>query len=152
MKKLMLTIITCMIFMTAWAQKFTEKDLQGKWKLVTYSTVNASLDIATGKATVTETGKSLGSAMEPRIKADIEVYAENLKIAYLEIEGNNFMQVLFDIVKAGPFTIKDKDNYQVLDAKFDDGTKGLIAFTIKDEKLYLTYMGNGKTYIYERQN
>ncbi|MDV6168791.1 hypothetical protein R1T16_10165 [Flavobacterium sp. DG1-102-2] len=150
MKKLFLTIITLIFFAPLWSQNATLKDLQGKWKLVTYATLNASLDVASRKATVTESGKSLGE-LNKQLLLDMEGYAENLQIAYVEIEGNNFMSVIYDVVKAGPFTISDEKDYQVISAKFDDGTSANIYLIIKDDKLILHYPASSKTYTYAKQ-
>lgn len=151
MKKILFGFICLLFALTAPAQdKVTLQDLQGKWILITYSTINTSLDIKTGKGTLTETGKSLGPQFGERLIADIEGYAENLKIATLEIKGNHFEQILYDVVKSGPFTIEDKDKYQLLNANFDDGTNASMMVGIKDGKLYLGYPKTGKSFIFEK--
>jgi len=151
MKKLFLVLFTCSFFMPLWAQKATVADLQGKWKLITYTTINCSLDVATGKATVTETAKTLGKGLTDQLKKDIEAYADNLKIAYVEIEGNNYMQVIYDKVKAGPFTISEQENNQVINAQFDDGTTGSMYFKINGDKLILYFPQSSKTYTYQKE-
>lgn len=150
MKNIILTLTCFLLALPAFSQKLTQKDLQGKWVLVTYSTINASLDVTTGKATVTDTGKSLGPEFGQRIIADMESYAENLKIATLEISGNHFEQVVYDVVKAGPFTIEDKEPNQILNAAFDDGTNASMMVGMKEGKLYLGYPKTGKSYVYAR--
>jgi hypothetical protein len=139
------------MFISLRAQKSTLNDLQGKWNLVTYAVINASLDVTTGQVKLAEGAKTLGEGIADQLKSDMESYTDKLKTAYVEIEGNNFTQLIFDSIKVGTFTLSEKDNYQVMDAKFDDGTSGSFYFVIQQEKLVLYFPLSHKTYAYLKQ-
>lgn len=135
----------------SWAQKATEKELQGNWKLVTYVVEGASLDIQTGKVTLGKAESQLQAALGVKLKSDMEAYAEGLRQSSLEISGNNFNQVVVDIVRNGPFVITEKNGQQFISAKFDDGSSDNIPFKFVDGKLYLLHSKSPKQYIYEKQ-
>ena len=151
MKNFLLTICAFFIFVPLWAQKVTQEDLQGNWKLVTYIVPGATLDIVTGKVTMSEQKNPMDVAVAAKLKADMESYAPGLSQAALEIKGNNFYRVFYDVVNNGPFTIINKTDHQVISASFDDGTTAEIPFRIKDGKLYTTNLEKSKLYIYEKQ-
>jgi hypothetical protein len=134
-----------------WAQKLTEKDLQGNWKLITYAVSGASLDVETGKVTLSEAdGSPLMAAMGIKLKTDMEAYAEGLRVSSLEIIGNTFNQVIVDIARNGSFTITEKGDQQFIAAKFDDGSSDNIPFKIIDGKLYLLSSQSPKQYVYSK--
>ncbi|ALM48615.1 hypothetical protein AMR72_06735 [Flavobacterium psychrophilum] len=149
MKKIFLAIAFCFC-LSLWSQNATEKDLQGKWQLITYTTASASLDVETGKVTVDKSANTFGPEMANKLKNDMESYTEMLKTAYVEINGNNFMQVVSDSVKAGTFTLGSQGNYQTIEGVFDDGTTGSIRFLVKDNKLMLNFPIQNKTYTYKK--
>lgn len=150
MKKIFFTITACLCLLSVWSQKFTENDLQGKWILNIYATQSASLNLETGKVTLDKSAYSFGQERADQLQHDMESYSEMLKTAYVEINGNSFIQLIGDSVKAGTFTIGDKENHQTIDGKFDDGSTGSIGFTIKDGKLILFFPQRNKTYIYKK--
>lgn len=150
MKKILYTLFLSFFITLTWAQKATQQDLQGKWKLVTYAVSGAILDIETGKATVAETDNALQAAMGVKLKADMESYAEGLRMSELEISGNNFYQVIADFARNGPFTITEKDGQQYISASFDNGTTDSIPFKIIEGKLVLQNTQGNKQYVYSK--
>lgn len=150
MKNLLLIVFTFFLSITLWAQKATEKDLQGNWKLITYEVNGASLDVDSGKVTLTQNDNPLMAAMSNKLIADMEGYAEGLRMSSLEITGNTFNQVIIDNVRNGEFTISEKDGAQVINAKFDNGKKDEIPFKIIEGKLYLFNFQSPKKYIYKK--
>lgn len=150
MKKIFFTITACLCLLSVWSQKFTENDLQGKWILNIYATQSASLNVETGKVTLDKSAYSFGQERADQLQQTMESYSEMLKTSYVEINGNNFTQLVGDSVKAGIFTIEDKKDYQTLEGKFDDGSTGSIRFTIKDGKLILFFPNQNKTYVYKK--
>ena len=144
MKKSFLIICTLFCFAASWAQKVTQKDLQGKWKLISYSIPNATLNVETGEVTLTVVNDATAS-----LKTDMEGFAEDLKATYIEIEGNNFYQIVIDSVKNGPFTLGEKDGMQSINAVFDDGTQEQLPFELKDGKLHFKNYGS-KIYVYKK--
>ena len=151
MKNFLLTICVFFISTPLWAQKATQQDLQGNWKLITYMVPGASLDVATGKVTLSESTTPIAASMSAKLKADMESYTEMLQLSTLEIKGNNFYRVFYDVVNNGTFTIIDKKEYQIMSTNFDDGTSAEIPFQIKEGKLYTTNLDKSKMYIYIRQ-
>ncbi|PZR14577.1 MAG: hypothetical protein DI539_18860 [Flavobacterium psychrophilum] len=151
MKNFLLTLGIILFSIPMWAQKHTPKDLQGNWKLVTYNVQGASLDVTTGKAILTEKNDSpLMAAMGGKLIADMESYAEGLRMSTLEITENNFSQVVVDFMRNGPYTITEKNGQQFISASFDDGTKDDIAFKFIDGKLCLFSLKGPKQYIYKK--
>ena len=150
MKNLFFIVCTLFLPISLWAQKATEKDLQGNWKLITYEVNGASLDVESGKVTLTQTDNALMAAMSNKLTSDMERYAEGLKTSTLEITGNTFYQVVIDNVRNGEFTLSEKNGTQVMNAKFDNGKNDEIPFKIIDGKLYLFNFQNPKKYIYKK--
>ena len=144
MKKSLFIICTLLCFAASWAQKVTEKELQGKWKLISYTVTNATLDVETGKVTVVNPNDTSAS-----LKKDLEGFADDLKTAYIEIQGNNFYQIITDAVKNGPFTLDEKNGIQSINAAFDDGTNEQLPFIMKEGNLHFKLRHN-KTYVYKK--
>ena len=140
----------CILFssITLWAQKVTEKDLQGNWKLVTYEVNGAILDVESGKVTLTQNDSPLMASMGNKLKSDMESYAQGLRMSILEITGNNFYQVIIDNARNGEFSISEKNDVQVINVKFDNGKSDEIPFKITDGKLYFFNFQSPKKYIY----
>jgi hypothetical protein len=150
-KNFLFTFCLFLLMAPLWAQKATEKDLQGNWKLITYAVSGASLDVETGKVTLNEgDGSPLMAAMGIKLKTDMEAYAEGLRVSSLEITGNNFYQVIVDFARNGSFTITEKNDQQFISAKFDDGSGDDIPFKIIDGKLYLLSSQSPKQYVYSK--
>src|SRR4051812_46986631 len=101
MKKSLTIFCMLLLSVSVWAQKATEKDLQGNWKLITYEVNGAILDVASGKVTLTKNDEPLMAAMAGKLTADMESYAEGLRTSSLEIVGNNFNQIVVDSVRNG---------------------------------------------------
>lgn len=156
MKNLLLSVF---LFVTispllaqAKAEIFTEKDIQGKWKLVTYATDEVSLDITTGQATVNDVvAKTKGPELAEVLKEDTEAQLEKLKYDYLEITGTKFSLLTEGVVKLGTYKIKrDKKNNQVVTATFKDTSKSTVPLIMKDGKLVLHQKYTGKTLTFEK--
>jgi len=150
MKKIFFTLSMFIFVTSAWAQKLTEKDLQGNWKLIKYEVGGISLDIPTGKATMEKTSDPLAAAMGMQMIGEMEGYTESLSMATLEIKGNNFSQLISSHMRNGPFTIIEKDGQQFISATFDNGSSDQIPFSIIDGNLYLLHSTKPKKYIYAR--
>jgi hypothetical protein len=150
MKSFFLTLTAFLFMLPLWAQKATEKDLQGNWRLITYAVQGASLDVQSGQVTLDKPDSTLMAAMTVNLKADMEAYAEGLRQSSLEIVGNNFNQVIVDFVRNGPFTLGEKNGHQVITAHFDNGTSDDVPFEIVNGKLHLSNSQGNKRYIYEK--
>lgn len=155
MKNLFLTIafIACMFTTTVSAQKVTEKELQGNWKLSTYIAYGTSLNVETGEVTASkEVEISTNPQLLQQIKDNMSQVREQLKTAYIYITGNNFRQIIADEVKDGPFTLKESKGTFVIAANFDDGTSSNMPVSI-DNKGHLHLKNNIKKqeFIYTRE-
>lgn len=150
MKKLLFLTVIFFCLSQLWSQEVTQKNIQGKWMLVNYITASANLNVTTGKATVDKSVLSFGQETAERLKSDMESYSEMLKTAYVEIEGNNFLQLVGDSVKAGTFTIEKTNNGTMLNGKFDDGSTGFIRIALQDGKLSLYFPAQNKQYVYKK--
>lgn len=135
------------------AQKVTEKELQGNWKLSTYVAYGASLNVETGEVTVPkEIEKSTNPGILKQIKDNMSQLKEQLKTSYIYITGNNFRQIIADEVKDGPFTLKEGKGSYVIAANFDDGTSSNIPVSINDKgQLHIKNNINKQEFIYTRE-
>lgn len=101
----------CFITVTASAQKVTEKDLQGTWKLTSFNTDGIEIDITTGVVTVSEEVKSqLSPEAIDNIKAGMREVMEPLSMWYVYITGSSIRQAVGPEQEQGTFTIADKND------------------------------------------
>jgi tRNA A37 methylthiotransferase MiaB len=156
MKSLLLSIFLFVTVTPLWAQAtaevFTEKDFQGKWKLVTYSVNNTSLDVATGKATVDEViEKTIKPEVAASLKQDMELNAAEYKDDYLEVVGKKFSMFVEDKTRKGVFKItRDKKNNQVVVATFKDSSKTTVPVIVKDGKIVIKQPYTGKIFTFAK--
>ncbi|MHA3787638.1 hypothetical protein ACX0HA_05445 [Flavobacterium hauense] len=156
MKKLLLSIFLLVTISPLWAQAtakvFTEKDFQGKWKLVTYSVNNVSLDVASGKATVDEVyGKTIKPEVAAGLKEGMEREAADYTDDYLEVKGKNFSMFVDDKTQKGSFKItRDKKNNQVVVATFKDSSKSTVPVIVKDGKIVIKQKYTGKIFTFDK--
>jgi hypothetical protein len=140
MKNLLLTVFLFVtispLFAQAKAEVFTEKDFQGKWKLVTYSLNNVTLDVASGQATVDEViEKTMKAEIAESLKKDMEKNATDYTDDYLEVKGTKFNMFVENQIRKGSFKItRDKQNNQVVVATFKDSSKSTVPVIIKENK------------------
>jgi hypothetical protein len=152
MKSLFLILITCFLPLIVSAQKVTMENLQGTWKLSTYSVQGVSIDVETGTISASkETETRTSPAFLAQIKENIKQYAEPIKTSYIYITGNNIRKIIADIVNDGPFTLKEKNGKQFIDANYDNGTTGQMAVNMIDGKPHITEARTQKEFIYTRQ-
>lgn len=154
MKNLLLSAILFVSASSLWAQApvLTEANIQGKWKLVTYSTDEVSLDLTTGKAKVKDAAaKKLGTAYVENLKKETEALTEQLKFDYLEINGKKFSLLSDNVVKTGSYKIgRDKKNNPTVTATFRDTSKSTVPLIMKDGKLVLKQKYTGKVFTFAK--
>lgn len=156
MKNLLLSIFLFVTVSPLWAQAtaeiYTEKDFQGKWKLVTYSENNVNLDVETGLVTVDEVyEKTIKPEVAASLKQDMERDAVNYKDDYLEVAGKKFTMYVNNKTEKGSFKIaRDKKNNQVITATFKDTSKSTIPLLFKDGRMIIKQKYTGRIFTFEK--
>lgn len=129
-------VITCFIAFTATAQKATEKDLQGKWKMVSFAADDVSIDIVAGKYTLSpEMSKNLTAEQKEEMDLSMQMGIEMLKEAYATFEGTTFNQFMGPENQKGTLIMKEGSPYVSIN---DNGQVVDLAAAIIDKKLHLT--------------
>lgn len=152
MKNLLLSFFFLLCIMPLRAQ-LTAEEIQGKWKLVTVTTNEATVDVATGKVTMDNGPKKvLGTVKSDQIKKEFEDASEGFKTEYLEVKGNTFAVFMDGKLREGSFKVtKDKKDAPVIIATFKDKTYSKVSFRMKDGKAMLKPADSERTYIYEKE-
>jgi len=136
----------------AFAQKLTQKDLQGTWKLTSFSSEGISVDVATEKFTLS---KDLEAQLTPEMKQGIELgilqIMEALKESYAYFDGNNLRQTMGPQEHKGTFTMKETDGKQFLVVALPDGTSDEMEIIMKGKLLHMVQGGADGEYVYIKQ-
>lgn len=153
MKNLLLSVFLFVSAMPLWSQIVTEKDFQGKWKLVSYTTKDATLDVATGKATVNEASqKNLGPEFTAKLIEEMEALANEYHNDYLEFKGKKFSMFVDDKITKGTYKItRDKENNQVVVATFKDTSKSTVPINLHEGKLVIEQRYTGRIFTFVKE-
>jgi hypothetical protein len=145
MKKLFyLSLALCFFTALTSAQKVTQKDLQGKWKLTYFKADGLEFDIVKEKITISDEAKDvLPPEMLQQLQGNSTDALAPFKEAYAVFLGDKLQQILGPEVKECAYTITEKDGQQFIHATFEDGATDDTAVAIKDKQLYLTISGDG---------
>ena len=135
-----LCLAICMFTSIAAAQKVTEKDLQGTWKMTNFVAGGLIVDVPANTVTLQP---ELASQLTPEQKKQFDegtsLAMEMFKESYAYIEGKTIKQTMGGKEQAGTFTIKEQDGNQYLVLTENEGSPSEdILVSIKDKKLYLT--------------
>ena len=156
MKRILLTVFLffCVapLMAQAKAQIFTEKDFQGQWRVVTYTTTAGTLNVLTGKAepSLTEIEAS-GEVIAEESAKKLEAETAILQQSYLEVNGKKFKLRLKDNERSGKFKIKrDEKNNQVVVATFKDTSESTGPIVMKDGNIVLKHY-SGDIYVFEKK-
>jgi len=155
MKKLIALCFT-MCFFTAigTAQKLTQKDLQGTWKMERFSANGIVIDLWAATITLSpELEKQLTAEQKKDIQSGMAQVMEVFKESYAYVDGNNLRQTMGPQEQKGTFTVKDQDGKQFLAFTSEAGVAEDMAVSIKDKKLYIS-QGTGAEaaeFIYTKQ-
>lgn len=135
MKKIIFLALISFIGITATAQKATEKDVQGKWKMISFAADDVTIDILAEKFTLApELEKSLTPAQKEEMELSMQMGIEMLKEAYASFEGTKFSQVVGPETQTGSFFMKDGNSMVSIN---DNGEVIDLVATIVDKKLHL---------------
>ena len=154
MKKLIYMCLALCVFTTiASAQKLTQNDLQGTWKMTSFSSEGIHVDVPTEKVTMSkELESQLTAEMKQQIELSVLQSMEALKESFAYFNGNSIRQTMGPQEQAGTFTMKEADGKQFLALTLADGTTEDIAIVMKDKSLHLLQGGaDGAEFVYVKQ-
>lgn len=147
MKKFIYLLAICLIMsVSAIAQKITDKDLQGSWKLTGFNQNGITLDLATGTVTVSEEMKAqLSPEMMGQIDESVKQVLEPLRASNVTFTGQSIMQNMGGQEKSGTYTIKESDGRQIMTTLWTDNTNSETTVWIKDQQLYIFRYEQGQS-------
>jgi hypothetical protein len=146
MKKLIYLFVACSLTMAASAQKVTQENLQGTWKLAAFNTSGIYLDLATGLVTISDELKSqLTPEMMTELNNSMKEGVEALRPSKVVFTGNNVDQNIAGQEKKGTFEIKDVNGEQHLISTYSDGTPSDTTIFIKDKQLHISKSEQGQS-------
>lgn len=141
MKKLIIMCLAiCMFTSIATAQKVTEKDLQGTWKMTSFIGGGLIVDVPLNNISLKpEVESQLTPEQKKQFNDERELAMEMFKESYAYIDGNSIRQTMGGKEQKGSFTLKEQDGKQYLVLTESEGSATEnIEVSMKDKKLYLT--------------
>ncbi len=154
MKKLTYLFVAFCLTTVASAQKLTEKDIQGTWKLVSLEAAGMKIDVPTEKVTFSpEMQAQMSPELQQQAQAEIGGAMEMFKESFAYIEGKSMRQAMGPEEAKGTFEIAQKDGKSVMTYTMDDGVVEEIAVSMVDKKLTLSMNDEGTStvLIYTKQ-
>jgi len=146
MKKLIYLFFALSVCAAASAQKITDKDLQGNWKLIGLSTNGVYLDVTTGTVTIPDDLKAqLTPDITTQINDAMTQAAAQLKNSTASFTGNALKQNMGGKEKNGTYTLKEVEGGQVMTTTWSDATTSETGISIKEKKLSVLRTGQGQT-------
>jgi hypothetical protein len=146
MKKLIYLFAVYCISISAFAQKITDKDLQGSWKLTGFNQNGITLDVTTGAVAVSEEMKAqLSPEMMSQIDESVKQVLEPLRASSVNITGNNIIQNMGGQERNGTYTLKESDGRLVMITAWSDKTTSETTVWIKDKQLYIFKYEQGQS-------
>ena len=147
MKKLLyLCLAACLCTTLAFAQKLTNKELQGNWKMTGFTSQGIALDFKTQEVTISpEMQAQLSPEAITGIKEGMKQAVGPLSASYLIFKGGTMKLAVGPEAETGDFTLTEKDGKQMLAFKKPDGSTTDLPVVMKDKQLYLTLSDQGQT-------
>jgi hypothetical protein len=137
-KKLVFLFIACNFTITAFAQKLTQKDIQGTWKLAGFSVEGIYLDVAKEDVTFSkELEAKYPEVAREQIKLGMLENIEGFQSARTYIEGNNIRQTMGGEEDKGTFTITTKGADQFIAISNPEGATDEVKSFFKDKQLHM---------------
>jgi hypothetical protein len=129
----------CMFTTIATAQKVTEQDLQGTWKMTNFSAGGLMVDVPANKITLKpELESQLTPEQKQQMEEQMDLAMEMFKESYAYIEGKNLRQTMGGQEQKGTFTLKDQDGKQYIVLTVAEGATEDMLVSIKDKKLMIS--------------
>jgi hypothetical protein len=154
MKKLLYLFVAVCISATASAQKLTDKDIQGTWKLAALEASGMVIDVVKEKVTLPpETEAMLTEEQKAEMNAGMAQAMEMFRESFAKIEGKNLTQNLGPEEQKGTFVMAQKEGKNVITLTQEDGTTKEIIVSIVDKKLRLEENEGGAAavFVYTKQ-
>lgn len=146
MKKLIYLFVALCVCTVASAQKISDKDLQGNWKLTGLNLNGITLDLVSGSVIIPEEQKAqLTPEMTAQINDGMKQAVEQLKNSTANFTGNAVKQNIGGKEKTGTYTLKEDGTNQIMTSTWSDATTSETAVWIKEKKLHLSKSGQGQT-------
>ena len=139
MKKLIyLCFAMCFFTLVSTAQKFTQQDLQGTWKLTSFSGGGMTIDVVKGKFDLSpELLSQLSESDKMQMDLGMAQAMEMFKESYAEFTGNSLKQNMGPAEHSGTFTLKEEGGKQFLVFTDTAGVTEDLGVSIKDKSLHL---------------
>ncbi|MDV6168790.1 hypothetical protein R1T16_10160 [Flavobacterium sp. DG1-102-2] len=146
MKKLIYLFVALCAFTAASAQKISDKDLQGNWKLTSVNMSGITIDLVTGAVVIPEEQKAqLTPDVAAQLDAGMKQAAEQLKNSSASFTGNTVKQNMAGKEKTGTYTLKEEGTNQIMSATWSDASTSDTTVWIKEKKLHISKSGQGQT-------
>ncbi|MEE1899201.1 hypothetical protein V1389_12680 [Flavobacterium rakeshii] len=149
-----LCLAFCMATTAGFAQKLTDKDLQGTWSLVALDVLSSQgiyLDLVNNDIKFSE---ELQSQATPEViaqaKESMTSTVDLFKQMKMIINGNEIKQSVPGDEQTGIYSIVNEGEKQILKIIFEDGTDDYAEFYIKDKKLHVN-LGPDGLFIYAKK-
>lgn len=147
MKKLLFFFGALCMFATASAQKLSNTDLQGEWKLSALDNNGAHVDIISGEITISpELKTQLTPDMISQISDGLKQSITKLKVSDVVFTGNNVKQNMAGKEKKGTFTIMEQEGKQHASFNWDNNTTSESSIWIKNKQLHIQKFEQGQIF------
>jgi hypothetical protein len=154
MKKIFLLCLFVFISAAASAQKVTEKDLQGNWKMTAFNAGGINVDVATEKITLSkEMEGKVTPQQQQQMQAQMAQAMTIFKTSSVSVAGNSFNQTMGQQQQKGTFTLKEKEGKQYLMLTQENGTVEELNVAISGKMLHIGQgdATKGATFVYIKQ-
>ena len=137
----------------SFAQKLTDKNLQGTWNVVAVDLLETEgiyLDLIKEDVVFSEEVKSQAPAETlEQAKASMAPTITMLKEMKMIITGNNVQQFIPGEEVSGVYTLVNENNKQMLKITYSDDTEDFVEAYMKEGKLYIDLEQDG-LFIYKK--
>ncbi|MEL1245420.1 hypothetical protein AAEO56_14190 [Flavobacterium sp. DGU11] len=154
MKKLTYLFVAFCLTTVASAQKLTDKDIQGTWKLASLEAAGNKIDVVAGKIILSpEQEAKMTPEMKQQMEAGMAQAMEMFQESYAYIDGKTLRQTMGPEEQKGTYVLANKDGKNIITLTKEDGTTEEITVSIVDKKLHLVQAGEGASadFAYTRQ-
>lgn len=137
-KKIVFLLLSCGLALTASAQKLTQKDIQGTWKLAGFNVEGVYLDVVKEDVTFSkELEAKYPEIAREQIKLGMLENIEGFQSARTYIDGNNIKQTMGPEEDKGTFTIATKGADQFIIISNPEGATDELKAFFKDKQLHM---------------
>ncbi|MFL9838680.1 hypothetical protein ABS768_14305 [Flavobacterium sp. ST-75] len=149
-----LCLAFCMATTVGFAQKITDKDLQGTWNLVALDALSSQgiyLDLANNDVKFSEEVQAQAPAEAlAQAKESMAPTIDMLKQMKMIVNGNEIKQSVPGDEQTGIYSIVNEGEMQKLKIIYADGTDDNVEFYMKDKKLHVN-LGEDGLFIYAKE-